>query len=102
MMKGNVKMPYIRPNVDTPNLAEMLDRILDNGIVIDAWIRIHVIGIDLIAIEARVVIASIESYLNYARAIGLLQPLPETNLLQAGQEPPVRGRRRERAGKSVE
>jgi gas vesicle structural protein len=93
-------MPYIRPNLDTPNLAEMLDRILDNGIVIDAWIRIHVIGIDLIAIEARVVIASIESYLNYARAIGLLQPLPDTSLLEAGQETPVRGRRRERESKS--
>jgi gas vesicle structural protein len=100
-MKGNVKMPYIRPNVDTPNLAEMLDRILDNGIVIDAWIRIHVIGIDLIAIEARVVIASIESYLNYARAIGLIVDTPIPSMLPPAQDTPIRSRRRERVGKTV-
>jgi hypothetical protein len=101
MMKGNVKMPYIRPNVDTPNLAEMLDRILDNGIVIDAWIRIHVIGIDLIAIEARVVIASIESYLNYARAIGLIVDTTTPSMLPPAAGMPIRSRKRERAGKSV-
>jgi gas vesicle structural protein len=95
-------MPYIRPNVDTPNLAEMLDRILDNGIVIDAWIRIHVIGIDLIAIEARVVIASIESYLNYARSIGLLVDTPTPSMLPPSPEMPVRSRRSERTGRSVE
>ena len=49
----------------------MLDRILDKGIVIDAWVRISVIGIEVLAIEARVVVASVETYLRYAEAIGL-------------------------------
>ena len=47
-------------------LIDVLDRILDKGIVIDAWIRVSLVGIDLLTVEARVVIASIETYLNYA------------------------------------
>ncbi len=51
-------------------LAEILDRILDKGIVIDAWVRISLVGIELITIEARVVVASVDTYLKYAEAIG--------------------------------
>jgi gas vesicle structural protein len=43
----------------------VLDRVLDKGIVIDAWVRLSLVGIDLLTIEARVVVASIETYLNY-------------------------------------
>lgn len=53
------------------SLAEVVDRILDKGIVIDAWVRISLVGIELIAIEARIVIASVETYLKYAEAVGL-------------------------------
>ncbi|TRT85175.1 MAG: gas vesicle structural protein GvpA, partial [Microcystis aeruginosa Ma_OC_H_19870700_S124] len=49
------------------------DRILDKGIVIDAWARVSLVGIELLAIEARVVIASVETYLKYAEAVGLTQ-----------------------------
>ena len=49
----------------------MLDRVLDKGIVIDAWVRISLVGIDLITVEARVVVASIDTYLKYADAVGL-------------------------------
>jgi hypothetical protein len=53
------------------SLAEVIDRILDKGIVIDAWVRVSLGGIELFSIEARVVIASVETYLKYAEAIGL-------------------------------
>lgn len=52
------------------SLIDVLDRILDKGIVIDAWVRISLVGIDLITVEARVVIASIDTYLKYAEAVG--------------------------------
>ncbi|AHJ27872.1 gas vesicle structural protein GvpA [Nodularia spumigena] len=55
------------------SLAEVIDRILDKGIVIDAWVRVSLVGIELIAIEARIVIASVETYLKYAEAVGLTQ-----------------------------
>ncbi len=53
------------------SLAEVIDRILDKGIVIDAWARVSLVGIELLAIEARVVVASVETYLKYAEAVGL-------------------------------
>ena len=49
----------------------VVDRILDKGIVIDAWVKVALVGIELLSIEARVVIASVETYLKYAEAIGL-------------------------------
>ena len=50
-------------------LLDVLDRVLDKGIVIDAWIRFQLAGIDLITIDARVVVASIETYLTYAETL---------------------------------
>ena len=57
--------------IASSSLVEVIDRILDKGIVIDAWVRVSLVGIELLAIEARVVIASVETYLKYAEAIGL-------------------------------
>ena len=48
------------------SLIDVLDRVLDKGIVIAAWVRVSVVGIDLITVEARVVVASIETYLRYS------------------------------------
>ncbi len=53
------------------SLIDVLDRVLDKGIVIDAWVRVSLVGIDLITVEARVVIASIDTYLKYAEAVGI-------------------------------
>jgi len=53
------------------NLLDVLDRILDKGIVIDAWGRVSVAGIDLVHFDAWVVVASIDTYLNYAESLGL-------------------------------
>src|SRR6266704_517515 len=53
------------------SLIDVLDRVLDKGIVIDAWVRISLVGLDLITVEARIVVASIDTYLKYADAVGL-------------------------------
>jgi hypothetical protein len=52
------------------SLVDVLDRVLDKGIVIDAWVRVSLVGIYLITVEARVVVASIDTYLKYAEAVG--------------------------------
>lgn len=52
-------------------LIDVLDRILDKGIVIDAWIRVSLVGVDILTVEARVVIASLETYLDYADSLAL-------------------------------
>jgi hypothetical protein len=57
--------------IGSTSLAEVVDRILDKGIVIDAWVRISLVGIELLAIEARVVVASVDTWLKYAEAVGL-------------------------------
>ena len=58
------------------SLIDVLDRVLDKGIVIDGWGRVSVIGIDLIGIDAWVVVASIETYLRYAESLGLTPRVP--------------------------
>jgi len=55
-------------------LAEVLDRILDKGLVLDAWVRVSLLGLEILAVEARVVLASVETYLKYAEAVGLTAP----------------------------
>ena len=53
------------------SLIDVLDRVLDKGIVIDAWVRVSLVGIDLITVEARVVVASIDTYLKYSEAVAV-------------------------------
>jgi len=62
------------------SLIDVLDRILDKGIVVDAWVRISLVGIDLITVEARVVIASIDTYLKYAEAVGITSTVARPSL----------------------
>ena len=57
--------------IGSSSLVEVVDRILDKGIVVDAWVRLSLVGIEILALEARVVVASVETYLKYAEAIGL-------------------------------
>ena len=57
------------------SLIDVLDRVLDKGIVIDAWVRVSLVGIDLITVEARVVVASIDTYLKYSEAVGQSVPV---------------------------
>ena len=69
------------------SLIDVLDRVLDKGIVIDAWVRVSLVGIDLITVEARVVVASIDTYLKYSEAVGQVTPIsrPQAELTAAHQ-----------------
>ena len=71
------------------SLIDVLDRVLDKGIVIDAWVRISLVGIDLITVEARVVVASIDTYLKYADAVGLTGLVSRPQLTEETEEPVV-------------
>jgi len=57
--------------IASTSLAEVIDRILDKGVVVDAWVRVSLVGIELLAVEARVVIAGVDTFLKYAEAAGL-------------------------------
>jgi gas vesicle structural protein len=59
---------------ESDSLAELVDVILDKGIVIDAWTRVSVLGLELLTIETRMVVTSVETYLRYADAIGRIAP----------------------------
>jgi hypothetical protein len=68
------------------SLIDVLDRVLDKGIVIDAWVRVSLVGIDLITVEARVVVASIDTYLKYSEPLGQLPPVSKSAIESKGYE----------------
>jgi hypothetical protein len=70
---------YLQRAPSPSGLADVVDLILDKGLVIDAYIRIAVIGIELITIDARIVIASVDTYLRFAEAVNRLD-LNQTEL----------------------
>lgn len=61
----------IEKSTASSSLAEVIDRILDKGIVVDLWAKVALVGIEILSVEARIVVASVETYLKYAEAIGL-------------------------------
>jgi gas vesicle structural protein len=54
-------------------LADVIDLILDKGLVIDVYVRVSLIGIELLTIDARIVVASVDTYLRFAEAVGRMQ-----------------------------
>jgi gas vesicle structural protein len=70
---------YLQRAPSPSGLAEVLDVILDKGLVIDAYVRVSVIGIEVLTIDARIVIASVDTYLRFAEAVNRLD-LTETQL----------------------
>jgi gas vesicle structural protein len=68
------------------SLIDVLDRVLDKGIVIDAWVRVSLVGIDLITVEARVVVASIDTYLKYSEAVSQVTPVSKPAIEGKGYE----------------
>jgi hypothetical protein len=62
-------MPDLQRGDTSTSIIDVLDHVLDKGIVIDAWVRFALIGIDLLTVEARVVVASIDTYLTRADAV---------------------------------
>jgi gas vesicle structural protein len=83
------------------SLAEVIDIILDKGLVIDAYVRVSLIGIEILTIDARIVIASVDTYLRFAEAVNRLdlreagnsQGLPELleSVTSAGARSKTRG-----------
>ena len=53
-------------------LADVIDTILDKGLVIDAYVRLSLVGIELVTVDARVVVASVDTYLRFAEAVNRL------------------------------
>jgi gas vesicle structural protein len=70
-------MPPVERAPGGTSLIDVLDRVLDKGIVIDAWGRVSLVGIDLITVQARVVVASIDTCLRYAESMGIERPQPQ-------------------------
>ena len=81
---------YLQRAPGPSGLAEIVDLILDKGLVIDAYVRVSLVGIELLTIDARIVIASVDTYLRFAEAVDRLhiedrgKGLPE--LLDEGVE----------------
>jgi hypothetical protein len=82
-------------------LADVIDIILDKGLVIDAYVRVSLIGIEILTIDARIVIASVDTYLRFAEAVNRLdlqqadssQGLPDLmeGLTEGGAKSKTRG-----------
>jgi hypothetical protein len=82
-------------------LADVIDVILDKGLVIDAYVRVSLIGIEILTIDARIVIASVDTYLRFAEAVNRLdlvqaddsQGLPELmeSMTSGGSESKTKG-----------
>ncbi len=78
-------MSVVQRHSSPSGLADVLDVILDKGIVIDVFVRVALVGIELLTIDARIVIASVDTYLHFAEAVNRLdltqvgsqQTLPE-------------------------
>jgi gas vesicle structural protein len=73
-----ISTPSSRPSGG--GLAEVVELILDRGLVIDIWARVSLVGIELLTIEARIVVASIDTYLRYAEAVRRLNLEPGRQL----------------------
>jgi gas vesicle structural protein len=70
---------YLQRAPSPSGLADVIDLILDKGLVIDLYVRVAAVGIELITIDARIVIASVDTYLRFAEAVNRLD-LAETEM----------------------
>jgi gas vesicle structural protein len=82
------------------SLADVIDTILDKGLIIDIYVRVSLVGIELLTIDARIVIASVDTYLRFAEAVNRLdltetetQGIPELmeDMTQAGSKRKTEG-----------
>jgi hypothetical protein len=75
---------YLQRAPSPSGLADVIDLILDKGLVIDAFVRVAVIGIELVTIDARIVIASVDTYLRFAEAVNRLDLAQTTEVSGLG------------------
>src|SRR3954463_303249 len=76
---------YLSRSPSPSGLADVLNIILDKGLVIDAYVRVSLVGIELLTIDARIVIASVDTYLRFAEAVNRL------DLTDTGQQQTLPG-----------
>jgi hypothetical protein len=81
VMQGGSASGYITRAPRSSGLADVLEILLDRGLVIDAFVRVSLVGIELLTIDLRVVIASVDTYLRFAEAVNRLD-------LQSGENAP--------------
>src|SRR5205814_7055139 len=78
------------PGPSPSGLADVIDTILDKGLVIDAYVRVSLVGIEVLTIDARMVIASVDTYLRFAEAVNRLDISQDkagiTDLAGGGQQ----------------
>jgi len=72
MAVANAGSGYLQRPGGGGTLADVVDIILDKGLVIDAYVRVSLIGIEILTIDARIVIASVDTYLRFAEAVNRL------------------------------
>jgi hypothetical protein len=111
MGMSTVALAQRNPYLERPpssSLAEVVDLILDKGLVIDAYIRVSLLGIELLTIDARIVIASVDTYLHFAEAVGRLsldqersQPRTLPDLMEDLKPPGRTARKAMHAGKEA-
>jgi gas vesicle structural protein len=81
MMQRESSAGYITRAPRSSGLADVLEILLDRGLVIDAFVRVSLVGIELLTVDLRVVIASVDTYLRFAEAVNRLD-------LQSGDNAP--------------
>jgi hypothetical protein len=79
----------IQRTVPRTSTIEVLDRILDKGVVIDAQVRVSLVGLHLVDIDARVIVSSIQTYVKHAAEVAEVQRQPRATLVTASTTPQV-------------
>ena len=92
---------YLQRGPSPSGLADVLNILLDKGLVVDIYLRVSLVGIELLTVDARIVVASVDTYLRFAEAVGRLdiasddgsQGLPELmeNITESGAKSKTRG-----------
>src|SRR5437016_13778694 len=71
-MAGESSAGYLTRAPRSSGLADVLEILLDRGLVIDAYLRVSLVGIELLTVDARIVVASVDTYLRFAEAVNRL------------------------------
>jgi gas vesicle structural protein len=93
----HVPIGMTRKEAPQASVGDVLDRVLDRGVVIDAWVRVSVAGLALLDVDARLVVASIETYVQHAEAVATTplasRPAPAPTARRARRRPNASPRR---------
>jgi gas vesicle structural protein len=92
----------VRRTPSSSSLYDVLDLILDKGLVIDAYVRVSLVGIEILTIDLRVVVASVDTYLRFARAVDRLVLEDKSKDLPEFAESLTRGVARGKSGGAIE